>query len=347
MNSFQAIILILSFLVGPPSVFAKESKDSKKEEDLRIAENILLYQRDTGGWPKNYDRKKLLSKREQQKVLKDKGREDSTFDNGATHRELVFLAKIYKTTGKDRFKKAFLRGLTFTLKAQYKNGGWPQYYPRLKGYSQYITYNDGAMIGVMTLLKDIAAGDDPYEFISSKEKKRCQQAIQKGLECILNTQIVVKGKRTAWCAQHDHVSLEPRKARSYELPSISGSESVGIVRYLMSIENPDSRVKEAIEGAIQWFKEAQLSGIRLESNKTKEGKDRVVVKDPSAPPMWARFYQIGTNKPIFCSRDGIPRETLAEISYERRNGYSWLGYYAKNLLRKDYPKWKARHDGRR
>lgn len=51
-----------------------------------------------------------------------------------------------------------------------------------------------------------------------------------------------------------------------------------------------------------------------------KGYDKVVVKDPSAPSLWARFYEIGTNKPIFCSRDGKPRETLAEISYERRNG---------------------------
>jgi PelA/Pel-15E family pectate lyase len=59
--------------------------------------------------------------------------------------------------------------------------------------------------------------------------------------------------------------------------------------------------------------------------------------------MWARFYEIGTNKPIFCSRDGIPRATLAEISYERRTGYSWLGYYAKSLLTEDYPAWQKKY----
>ena len=30
-------------------------------DDLRIAENIVLYQRETGGWPKNYDRKQELT----------------------------------------------------------------------------------------------------------------------------------------------------------------------------------------------------------------------------------------------------------------------------------------------
>ena len=73
-----------------------------------------------------------------------------------------------------------------------------------------------------------------------------------------------------------------------------------------------------------------------------KGYDKVVVKDPSAPPLWARFYEIGTNKPIFCSRDGKPRETLAEISYERRNGYSWLTDCPSRLLTRDYPAWKRR-----
>jgi PelA/Pel-15E family pectate lyase len=58
--------------------------------------------------------------------------------------------------------------------------------------------------------------------------------------------------------------------------------------------------------------------------------------------MWARFYQIGTDKPIFCSRDGIPKDTLAEISYERRTGYSWLGRYPAGLLAKEYPAWRKK-----
>jgi PelA/Pel-15E family pectate lyase len=68
----------------------------------------------------------------------------------------------------------------------------------------------------------------------------------------------------------------------------------------------------------------------------------VIVEDASAPPIWARFYDIETNKPIFCSRDGIPKATLAEISHERRNGYSWLGYYATDLLAIDYPAWQKK-----
>jgi PelA/Pel-15E family pectate lyase len=68
----------------------------------------------------------------------------------------------------------------------------------------------------------------------------------------------------------------------------------------------------------------------------------VVVQDPAAPPLWARFYEIGTNRPIFSGRDGVVRYSLAEIELERRVNYSWLGPYAADLLAKDYPAWKAR-----
>ncbi|MCS5643070.1 MAG: pectate lyase [Dehalococcoidia bacterium] len=36
----------------------------------------------------------------------------------------------------------------------------------------------------------------------------------------------------------------------------------------------------------------------------------------------------------------MPKKTIAEISHERRNGYSWLGTYAAELLQKHYPLWK-------
>ena len=39
-----------------------------------------------------------------------------------------------------------------------------------------------------------------------------------------------------------------------------------------------------------------------------EGSDVVVVPDASAPPLWARFYEIGTNRPIFSGQRRAPPE---------------------------------------
>ena len=113
----------------------------------------------------------------------------------------------------------------------------------------------------------------------------------------------------------------------------------------MEIEEPSDEVIRAIEGAAAWFERSKLKGIKLvrvEDASKPNGYDQIVVEDPAAPPMWARFYDIKTNQPIFCSRDGVPRRTLAEISHERRNGYSWLGHYARDLLRRDLPAWRRR-----
>ena len=309
------------------------------------AENILLHQRDNGGWPKNYDRDKELNKAAKKVLLALQKRNDSTFDNGATHTEVRYLAKAFLKSGDPRYREAALKGIQFMLSAQYANGGWPQRHPKPTGYSAHITFNDGAMIGVMSVLRDISRDKNAYPFVNAELRKRCVEAVERGIPCILKCQIMVDGKKTAWCAQHDEKTLDPRGARSYELPSISGAESVGVVRFLMEINDPSPEIITAVQSAVRWFDEAKLHGIReirKEAKGTPKGWDKVVVEDASAPPIWARFYKIRTNQPIFCSRDGIPRKTIAEISYERRNGYSWLGYYPKDLLAKDYPAWQKK-----
>ena len=315
------------------------------KEARRIAETVLLSQRDNGGWPKNYDRVRKLNSEEEKKLLGEKNRNDTTFDNGSTHSEVRYLAKVYRASGEDRYKEAFLKGVEFMLAAQYENGGWPQVYPKAGGYAKHITFNDGAMIGVMTALRDIAQSKTSYPFVDAKMRARCGEAVGKGIGCILKCQVEVDGRKTAWCAQHDEKSLVARKARSYELASISGSESVGIVRFLMKIDKPSPEIIAAVQGAVAWLDRAKLTGIRQTRKKVEsspKGWDIVVVKDAAAPPMWARFYEIGSNKPIFCSRDGVARDRLAEISYERRNGYSWLGYYATGVVGKDYPAWQKK-----
>jgi PelA/Pel-15E family pectate lyase len=70
--------------------------------------------------------------------------------------------------------------------------------------------------------------------------------------------------------------------------------------------------------------------------------DRVVVFDPNAPPIWTRFYEIGTNQPFFCNRDGIKVYSLAEVTLERRTGYGWYSGSPNRLLDNDYPAWKER-----
>ena len=315
------------------------------DEAVRIAGNVLLYQRNTGGWPGNIDMTRKLTQNEKNKVQTAKSREDSTLDNGATHTHIHYLAKVYQATKLERFKKACLRGVDYLLESQHANGGWPQTYPWMRGYHKFITYNDGAMIGAMTVLRDIAERKPDYTFVDEQRRRKAEAAVQKGIGCILKCQIIVDGKRTTWCQQHDEKTFEPRPARAFEPVAICGGESVGVVKFLMNINNPKPKIIEAVQGAVAWFDRAKLTGIRQvqkPDKSKKRGYDNVIIKDATAPPIWVRFYQIGTNRPIFGDHDGKVYYAMSDISSERRTGYAWYGYWPAELLAKDYPAWQKK-----
>lgn len=292
-------------------------------EALRIADNLLLYQRDSGGWPKNIDMAKPLGESQRAAVLRQKKKNDSTIDNSSTFTQLSFLARVFTAQHHERHRESFIKGLDYLLKAQYPNGGWPQFYPDLSGYYKHITFNDGAMVGVLKLLRDVAQAKPVFAFVDEARRARAAEAVEKGIECILKTQVVVNGKRTVWCAQHDEVTLAPATARKYEVPSLSGGESVDIVRFLMSIKDPSPSVIESIESAVAWFKQSS-------------------VKDPKGTITWARFYELGTNRPIFVGRDGVIKYNIAEIDEERRNNYAWYVDDAAKLLSREYPAWRKK-----
>ncbi len=314
-------------------------------EAVRIADNALLYQRQSGGWPKNTDLAVRLSEREKTEIIRAKSSTDSTIDNGATFTELAYLARVYAAKKLDRHKTGFLRGVDYLLRAQYTNGGWPQYYPQLTGYYKHITFNDDAMIGVMKLLRDIAAKKSDYAFIDEDRRKRVERAVEKGIACILKTQILVRGKLTVWCAQHDEVTLAPASARAYEPASLSGAESVEVVRFLMSIPHPSEEIISAIEAAVAWFEKSKITGIRWvekSDGSNSNQVDHAIARDTEAEPIWARFYEIGTDRPIFLGRDGVKKYDVAEIEAERRNNYRWYSNAPAELLEKDYPVWRKK-----
>lgn len=314
-------------------------------EAIRIADNVLLYQQTTGGWPKNIFIPAELTDAELEDVLHAKDHvNESTIDNGATCTEIRYLARTYTATGIEKYKNATLQGIEYLLKSQYKNGGWPQFWPRSTGYYTHITYNDNAMVNVLNLLRDVYEKKAPYTFVPEEICTKAKKAFNKGIDCILKTQVKRNGKLTVWCAQHDEHTLAPAKARAYELPSLSGAESGSIVLLLMSLHKPSPDVIAAIEGAVAWFKESQIKGIaRLYFTNQKGQKDYRMVPCPQddypCPPLWARFYTLEDNRPFFCDRDGVKRYDLSEIGYERRNGYSWYNSQGLNVL-KTYEKWK-------
>lgn len=324
-------------------LLAKPTAFFSTPEAARVGENLLLWQRANGGWPKDLDMVLPLSPAQRAMLLRRRDRSDTTIDNGATTTQVRFLARLFATARDERFRAGALRGLDYLLAAQYPNGGWPQFFPLKGDYSRHVTFNDDATARTMELLDDVARGKAPFAWADGALRARAREAFASGVRCIVASQVVVDGTRTAWCAQHDEVTLEPRPARKFEPVSLSGSESVGLVELLMRVEKPGPDVIASVDAAVAWLSSVTIRGLRVERRTAADGStDTVAVPDPDAPPLWARFYEIGTNRPIFTGRDAVVRYRLEEIERERRVGYAWYVTRPARLLEKDYPAWKAR-----
>ena len=243
------------------------------------------------------DMARPLTSDEQAQLLIDKEKpDDSTTDNDATNIQMMFLARLYQNTKDLRYREAFRKGVEYLLSGQYENGGWPQFWPEMHGYQIHITYNDDAMVNTLKLFRDMMAQKEPYQgdLTDQALRKRMAEAFDKGIDCILATQIVKDGVPTVWCQQHDRETFEPAPARAFELPSYCSMESVSLTRLLMELPNPDDRVKKAVHAAMRWFDKYKLTGYKIVrvGSRGSYDQDTRLEKDPHAEPIWARFYDL-------------------------------------------------------
>jgi PelA/Pel-15E family pectate lyase len=341
----QRFSLLVFFFAITSCSSAKQPVDSTAKKDFQ-ADNMLVYQRAIGGWPKAVNEVKVeytktLTPDQALAIKNDSLHKDATIDNKATTREIEYLVTAYKKAGNPAYLQSAEKGIRYLLKAQYANGGWPQYYPDMSLYRHQITYNDDAMIHVLDLLQDVVEGKHDFEVVAASLKSQAAAAVQKGVDCILKTQVKQNGVLTAWAAQYDEKTFEPAKARAFELPSIASSESVGIIRFLMRQPAPSNEIKKAITAAVQWLDKVKIPEHNFVSQPDPSGPkgfDKKFVEDP-ASTVWARFYELGTDRPMFAGRDSQVKYNVSEIESERRNGYAWYGTWPQKLIDEQYPKW--------
>lgn len=348
------LLFSISFAVNAQNTFKKWPDIIRKndaswfgtDEAKKIAENVLLYQRDIGGWPKNIQMQQELTPQQKKDLLALKSDlHEITTDNGATSQEMLFMSRMYAQVKDERYKESFLKGLNYLFEAQYKNGGWPQFYPLKKGYYTHITYNDDSMVNIMNIMKQVAEQTDFYSIKPSEAiVEKAKKSFDNGIDCILKTQYKQNGVLTAWCAQHDEFTLAPANARAFELASLSGYESTKIVLLLMSIEKPSPEIVTAVKSAKAWFEKTKNTNLEEKRVLNDAGKiiDKKMIVTQNAEPVWARFMELDTNEPFFCDRDGIKRKSLDEIGSERRNGYSWYTEAPREVLKK-YDAWAVKN----
>jgi PelA/Pel-15E family pectate lyase len=348
--------------IAPPSSKSAKSIPLEKttdwyagDEARRIADILVSFQTPAGGWSKNLDMTKHLRAPGESFASDNNSRflgtndfdlaTDTnwdyvgTFDNDATITELNFLGKVISAAGTNQlasYRASFLRGLDYIFAAQFPNGGWPQVWPLQGDYHDGITFNDDAMANILNLLQAVSADTNEFAFVPEKTRSLAAASLKRGIACVLATQIVANGHRTVWCQQNDALTLQPASARNYEMPSQASGESAKIMQFLMELPNPDSNIVAAVDAAAAWFEKTEMHDVAW---KFANNDGRHLISAPGGGPIWARYYEIGSDRPIFGDRDKTIHDNVDEISKERRDGYAWFNDDAKRML-EHYANWK-------
>jgi PelA/Pel-15E family pectate lyase len=303
----------------------------RSPQGRHVADVVLSFQTPAGGWSKHVDMR-TRPRRSGESWSESTGwTYIDTIDNDATTDQIRFLARAARATGGPRYAEGLRRGLEYLFHAQFPHGCWPQVYPLQGGYHDAITHNDDAIALVLELMRDVVDG---IVHVPAALREPAAASLERGIDCVLATQVEVDGRKTVWAAQHDPITLVPVQGRSYEHPSLSGGESVRLLRFLMAIPEPGERVIRAVHDAADWFRENAIYGYEY----APKGR---LVESPGAGPIWARFYEVGTNRPIFGNRDGAVLYDWHQIEPERRDGYAWYRQDAREALQ-EFAAWAQR-----
>ena len=346
MSAFGLAFAVSSFAADyvPPSTAVSKVNSYRGYSELtsaasgmdidQYAYNMTTWQIENGGFYKAMaDKYKSAYSGGQKSEWRAKdGGDLGTIDNNATIQEMRLLALRYKETTnsnyKAAFKTSFNKALNFILTMQRSTGGLPQVWPKRGNYSDHVTLNDNAKVRAMVTMMDIANKTSPFDsdIIDDATRAKMQGAMDKAIDYLLKAQIVNNGNLTVWCAQHDTANYAPRPARAYELESKSGSESAGVVWFLMNWPKQTEAIQNAVKGAISWYKKNRL--------KDKAFSKTAGVVDKSGSSLWYRFYEVNNDNYFFCDRDGASTKTqdFMKISEERRTGYQWAGDYGSAIL---------------
>ncbi len=255
-----------------------------------VGRALAWTQRECGGWPYLADVSHL--KPDDAKPTRRRGH--ATLDDRTSQGAIEFLMDLDRDLDEAWLTESVELGLRFLLKAQYPNGGWPQWFPLRGGYHDYCTFNDHAINDCIAVLLRAHRQYGKADLLA---------AARRGGDFIIASQL--PAPQAGWAQQYDR-ELRPAWARSFEPPGVCSAVTARNIRTLIELHlyTGEEKYLKPIPAAMAW----------LEKSKLKDG-------------VWARLYEVGTNRPIYGDRDGKVHYTLEEISQERRSGYAWQGGY--------------------
>lgn len=208
---------------------------------------------------------------------------NATYDDRVTPDAGRLLLRFYLETLEPAYRVPAIKALDFILQSQYPNGAWPQRYPLrrefvhdgLPDYTSYYTLNDGAMRGnVELLLEAHEALGDPRYF----------EAARRAVEFL----IAVQGPdgQAGWAEQYGF-DLQPVAARTHEPAGYVIRESRDAIEMLemFYLLTGDRRYLAPIPRCLAWYERVNREAVELKR-----------------PPQ--RYWQVGTNLPIYVVRAG-------------------------------------------
>lgn len=217
--------------------------------------------------------------------------ETVSFDDNQTQSAVSFLLALNQVVRDERLATATRRALDMMLKTQLANGGWPHMYPPRGNYHDYATFNDGGINDCVRVMIE-AHQLDPKDKAVHESLRRVARFISIAQQ---------PPPQPGWAQQYNEF-LQPAWARTFEPASLSPAESVRNLGTLIDLYLAlgDATLLEPIPDALRWLNE-----IRLPNGK------------------WARFVELGTNKPLYYDRGRIRVNSVDELHPERRTGYGY------------------------
>jgi|SRR5690554_292328 len=308
-----------------------------KDDILAIADNLLLMQRNNGGWPANINPFRKLTGDQRLQFLKDQNARDASFANANIFPQIFYLSHVYLQTGDVRYRDSARKALRLVMSAQVYNGGWSQNaYPNK---NSDVIIDTRATINALRFLRRVAGGEMPYGYIALDDRRAAADSVRKGDQLLLRLQQAHNSRASIWAAAYALSSSHPVAADAETVAALDAEVSVRISRYFMQIERPPATVIRAVTGAADWFARNTLQQAQL--NATAKQPDWLPAYSRVAlprAPLWARQYSIDNSRPIVAKTNGraVKRYELNPLLADQ----DWYGSWARELLRTQYPRWR-------
>ena len=239
----------------------------------------------------------------------------TTFDDNTTQAAVRFLVAMSDATKGStdprdiRIAEARDAALRDMLRAQYPNGAWPQRYrgeprdpakhpvKRAQIPAQYLRIWPDADYTVFYPMNDNVQARCIETMLAAYRtlgRKEYLDAAARCAEFLLLAQL--PAPQRGWAQQYDH-NMEPAWARHMEPPAVCSAESGNVIFTLidMYLETGERKFLASAGDAAAWLKRSQI-----------------------APNRWSRYYELGTNRPIYGDTDGKVHDQPPS-----RTGYTW------------------------